>query len=94
MSQPCPHLGLIISVARHATPGEGESDALRDDLLALLAANDLVASAPPRAREYVVSREGGQATDADRQLLLAWAERWAHAATIGVSPVTDLGDDA
>jgi hypothetical protein len=91
MSQPCPHLGLIISVTRHASPDQRDADALKADLLAVLEANDLVA-AIRGAREYRVSREGGQVTDLDRQLLLEWAARWAPLATIGVSAVTDLDD--
>lgn len=92
MSQPCPHLGLIISVMRHASPRENEGHALRADLLAVLEANGLVGTVQG-AHEYVVSREGGQVTDADRQLLLDWAARWAPQETIGVSAVTDLGEE-
>jgi hypothetical protein len=94
MSRPCPLLGLIISVTRHAPPAERETDPLADDLLSVLEHNGLVARAGATAREYIVSREGGQVTDVDRQLILAWAERWARLATIGVSQVTDLDDDA
>jgi hypothetical protein len=94
MSQPCPHLGLIVSATRHASASPSLDRALREELLALLEADGLVSDAAAGAHEYVVTREGGQVTDADRRLLLDWASRWAHAMSIRVSPVVDLGDDA
>jgi hypothetical protein len=38
----------------------------------------------------VVSREGGWATDADRQLRVDWAAGWTSAASITVSELIDL----
>jgi hypothetical protein len=93
MSQPCPHLGLIITVTRHASASERDTDALHDDLAAILAANALEALASARASEYVVVREGGQATEADRQLLSEWGRTWSHVAAVDVSVPVDLGDD-
>jgi uncharacterized protein YggL (DUF469 family) len=95
MSQPCPHLGLIISVTRHASATERDADAMHDDLIAALAANGLaMAGAARRAPEYIVVREGGQATEADRSLLSEWATSWAHVAAVAVSMPIDLSDDA
>ena len=93
MSQPCPQLGIILCVARHASTASSAAAALRDDLFHLLEANGLSASTSSNQREYVISREGGQATDVDRQLLLEWSARWAQLASIAVSPVTDVSDD-
>lgn len=94
MSQPCPHLGLIISVTRHASATERDADAMHDDLLATLEANGLATvGSPRRAPEYVVARDGGQVTEADRALMSDWATSWAHVATVGVSVPIDLSDD-
>lgn len=95
MSQPCPHLGLIITVTRHASAAERDADAMHDDLIATLGANALstVASAG-RAPEYVVVRDGAQVTEADRQLLRDWASAWTHVAAVGISLPIDLSDDA
>ena len=43
-----------------------------------------------RRLEYVVSREGSQATQADRELVLEWAKRWNQIAAIEVSDIIDL----
>jgi len=94
LSQPCPRLGLIVSVTRHASATERDADALRDDLSTALEANGLSLRGAARgAREFVVVRDGGQATDADRQLLMQWSARWARIAAISVSPPIDLEDE-
>jgi uncharacterized protein YggL (DUF469 family) len=94
MSQPCPHLGLIITVTRHASATEHDADAMHDHLVATLEANALsTVGSAGRAPEYVVVRDGGQVTEADRAMLGEWATAWSHVAAVGVSVPIDLSDD-
>jgi len=82
-----------------AAPEAGRVDvgAVADDLAALLDANDLVAAggrargdAAGGTREYVVTRDGSQATDADRTLVREWAARWRTRAAIEIGDLIDL----
>jgi len=90
VSPPCPTFGFTIQVEPRATV---DFTALADDLRRLAQANGLVVARrgarDPRPLAFDVTREGSQATQADRELLLEWAARWNRVAAISV---TDLGD--
>lgn len=91
MSAPCPVLGFVVQAILHATTTDADADALRDDFVDLLETNDLsTGGGGDRRLEYAVTRDGGQATQADRELVLAWAVRWAHVAQVAVSDLVDL----
>ena len=45
---------------------------------------------PPPALSYLVSSVGGQATELDREAMLAWLRARAEVADYGVGPLVDL----
>lgn len=91
MSAACPVFGFIVYAKLRPAVTDVEAGALRDDFIDLLGANGLfTARGAEREFEYVVQREGDQATDADRQLIQRWADRWASAADVVVSDLRDL----
>jgi uncharacterized protein YggL (DUF469 family) len=93
MSAPCPALGFVITVALRANIGEADIDVLVDDLIDFLESHGLqTGGAGDTTLEFVVTREGGQATDADRAAVREWAARWSDHAEISVGDVVDLGD--
>jgi hypothetical protein len=91
VSAPCPTFGFTIQVEPRATV---DLSALADDLRRLASANGLVVGRSghrnPRPLAFDVTREGSQATQADRELLLAWAARWNRIAAISVSDLRDM----
>src|SRR3954471_2944984 len=93
MTAPCPALGLIFTATLGAGATEADADALTDDLIDLLEANELVArGGGGQVIRLVIYREGGQATDADRQMILEWAREWEDVASIVVTDVVDLNE--
>jgi len=47
-----------------------------------------------RTLEWFISREGSQATEADRELVRAWAAQWRGLVDITISDLIDLDGDA
>jgi uncharacterized protein YggL (DUF469 family) len=91
MSAPCPILGFTVLVELNESAAESRAEALSQSLTELLAAQGLEASGGGRLqRLLVVSREGSQATEAERQLVESWASDWSDVATITVSDLVDL----
>lgn len=91
VSAPCPIFGFVFTARLRATSTEAESKSLVDDLMNVLESNGLVTGgSPARNLEFVISREGSQATHSDRELVLEWAERWSWIADIEVSDLIDL----
>ena len=91
MSAACPRFGFVVTIIFADTASEIEARSMIADLIETLEANDLViAGGGDRVLEYVVDRDGDQATDADRQLVAAWADRWRDSAAIRVSELVDL----
>jgi uncharacterized protein YggL (DUF469 family) len=91
MSAPCPTFGFVVHVRLRDSRTEADSDALGDSLIELLEANGLeMGAGSGRTLQYVVSREGGQATHADRELVLEWAGQWSSIAEIEISDLIDL----
>jgi uncharacterized protein YggL (DUF469 family) len=92
MSAPCPILGFTVLVDLHESVEESQADVLTQALTELLAAQGLESSGGGRRqRLFVVSREGSQATEAERQLVESWASEWRDVADITVSDLVDLG---
>ena len=91
MSAPCPILGFTVLVDLHDSAEESQAEALTQTLAELLAAQGLESSGGGRRqRLFVVSREGSQATEAERQLVESWASEWSDVAVITVSDLVDL----
>lgn len=94
MSAPCPALGFVITIALRSNITEADIDALVDDLLDFVESHGLQSGgAGAMTLEFVViTREGGQVTDADRELVRGWAARWSDYAEISVGEIVDLDD--
>ena len=92
MSAPCPILGFVVRVRLRDTGAD--PDSFIDGLTQVLRSNGLVTGeGGDRRLEYVVSREGSQATQADRELILEWAKGWQSIAQVEVSELVDLQED-
>jgi hypothetical protein len=91
MSAPCPTFGFVVRAAPRSG-SDADKKMLNDDLVAYLETHGLCASHGRRALEYSISREGSQATNADRELVLAWADKWMPVADIDVSDLVDLSE--
>ena len=91
MSAPCPILGFTVLVDLRESVDEPEAETLTQSLTDLLAAQGLESSGGGRRQQlFVVSREGSQATEAERQLVESWASEWSDVAEITVSDLVDL----
>ena len=91
MSAPCPILGFTVLIELHVSTEESQAEALSRSLTELLSAQGLEASGGGRRPLlFIVSREGSQATEAERQLVQSWASEWSDVATITVSDLIDL----
>jgi hypothetical protein len=60
------------------------------DLIAHLESHGLSASGS--GADYTITRDGGQATHADRELVLEWAKQRSDVAELRVSDLVDLGE--
>lgn len=91
MSAPCPEFGFGLRVRLAADLSDAARDALRASMLAAVTARGLVASGGgDREWYYAISRDGGQAVDADREAMSAWASRRGEVAEATVGPLVDL----
>ena len=91
MSAPCPILGFTIQIELHDFIDDSRGEALRTALEELLESNGLTMAGGGRRRSrFVVRREGSQATEADRRLVLAWAAERGEVADVSVSDLIDL----
>lgn len=96
MSAPCPVLGFYVRL--DVRSGTETAEELRQSLAELLDSEDLVADErderDDRALAWAVHREGAQATEADRQIVIDWSERSAAAGVVTVSDLVDLNPGA
>jgi len=91
MSAPCPILGFTVLADLRASVEEAQGEEMVRALMDLLATHGLVASGGGRRQLlFTVSREGSQATEAERQLVQRWAAEWSSVAAITVSDLVDL----
>lgn len=93
MSAACPTFGFVVTIMPAKTTSALQRDALVGDLVDLLERNDLTLAERPRL-QFVVSRDGTQATHSDRELVMAWARRWESYAAIAVGDLMDLSRTA
>ena len=93
MSAPCPVFGFVVRMAMRPDTGEADIDILVDEFIDILESHGLqTGGGGDTTLEFVVNREGGQATDADRTLVRDWASGWGHVAEIAVGDIVDLSD--
>lgn len=95
MSAPCPILGFIVTIAFRGDPSPAERQQVVGSLIERLERHDLTGTLrSDREVDVSVRREGSQATDADRALVLAWSAEWTGRAAITVGDVVDLSAGA
>jgi hypothetical protein len=86
MSAPCPTFGVIV----HVSP-DHDAGALHRELVARLADSGLVVThVGGRDSELVLTREGTQATESDRQLLIELLSTLASPDVVNISDLVDL----
>jgi len=92
VSAACPAFGFELVL--RSTPGLDAAGrrALEDALAATVASHGL--SAARTGGRYVITRDGGQAIDADRDVLRAWAAGRPEVAAATVGPLVDLHEVA
>lgn len=86
----CPILGFAVQM--ELAPG-ADVDALWRAFNALLDERGLQSvegDEPPPALSYLVSSEGGQATELDREAMIAWLGHRADVTDYGIGPLVDL----
>lgn len=91
MSAACPLFGLVLRVHCNGTSLERLLAALRDELLA---ARGLVVTGGHAGDEYIVTGDGFQATDADREAIVAWLGGRRDVASYSISALGDVGSAA
>ena len=104
MSAPCPEFGFVLRAildSSEAEPGASVG-AFTGELIELLESNGLTTYGAVDdvhheavggngvAVTFNITRDGAQATDADRRLVAEWANRWATNARVIVSDLVDL----
>lgn len=93
MSAPCPVFGFNVTIAMAASVGEATTDAIVLDFIETLEANGLSAGGGgDRTFEFVIERDGGQATASDRDIILRWSEKWRPSVAVLVSDLLDLNE--
>ena len=90
MSAPCPEYGFTFA-CRLASPLDADAArALRDAFARVLESRGLAADGGDGRWHHVISRDGGQAIDADREALRAWATSRPEFVAVDVGPLQDL----
>jgi hypothetical protein len=93
VSASCPVFGFVVLATLHEHASE-TGDAFANELEALLAAHELRSWRRGRGLEFVIRREGSQATEGDRTIVSAWAAQWNGRATIAVGELVDLTNES
>lgn len=92
MSAACPELGFRLVVTFAASTAQSSIEACRSVFqYDVIDRNNLIAiGGGPREWRYTITKEGGQATDADRELVRDWIAQHFGDASISVGPIVDL----
>ena len=92
MSAACPLFGFVLHLRRTDARDRARLlDALRRELLA---GRGLLLMDGEIANTYVVTGDGLQATDADREAVIAWLAAQPHAGDYTVGALDDVGHAA
>ena len=96
MSAACPVLGFDVCFRLAEWVDETAMDRLCDDFIeGPVEGRGLMAGGGgDREWRYTLSREGGQAVEADRAAMVEWAAGRREIATCTVGPLVDLSSDA
>ncbi|MHB1225487.1 MAG: 50S ribosome-binding protein YggL, partial [Gemmatimonadaceae bacterium] len=95
MSPACPIFGFDVTFTPLPGADVAALDALRADFAALLEPEGLSAEPGPGGGwRQTVSRDGGQATNSDREAVAAWAAARSRIAACDVGPLVDLSPSA
>jgi len=86
MSTPCPRFGFVVTLAP-------EEPRIVEDFQRVLSGHGLEATRAGTLA-FIVTREGSQATNNDRDIVRAWSNRWSNAASITVGDLVDLDQEA
>ncbi|HVX41222.1 MAG TPA: 50S ribosome-binding protein YggL [Gemmatimonadaceae bacterium] len=92
MSGACPRYGFEVYLTPRAGIARDAFATLRANLLAdVIEPNELThtGGGEPAAR-YTLSRQGMQATEADRELVRRWADAHAAELSVEIGPLVDL----
>lgn len=91
MSAPCPTLGFQLALTIAPGVAESSRDALRSAFLRTAAGYGLVCAAKDEGSfRFVVTGDGLQATESDRQRLIEWLADQPEIASHRAGPLTDL----
>ena len=92
MSPPCPTFGFTLTLTFAEGASEADYEAMIDDLFAMLEQHGLTAAGhgDQATLEFVVRRDGSQATDADRAIVREWADRGTDRVAASVGDVVEL----
>lgn len=93
MSAACPNFGFVVTVTPRPAASTLQHEAIVGDLVDILDRNDL-SLAERRPLQFIVSREGTQATHSDRELVMTWAREWEQYADIRIGDLVDLSRNA
>lgn len=88
MSAPCPTFGFVVTLTLQS-PTASERRIV-DDFHNLLERHGLEAIRAEHSMTLTVSREGGQATHHDREIVREWSNQWAEVASITIGDLVDL----
>ena len=92
MTASCPELGFRLVVSFADATAQSSIEAIRAVFQQdAIDRNNLIAiGGGAREWRYTITREGGQAAEADRTLVRDWIEERCRDATISASPIVDL----
>lgn len=92
MSAPCPILCFVVTVGLRSETTPSDAIRLVESLNDLLDQHGLTTlpQGTEAAREYLIRREGSQATNDDRSLVQHWASHWNATAMVDVGDIIDL----
>jgi uncharacterized protein YggL (DUF469 family) len=95
MTLPCPIYGFVVAVRLHAPEDSAVDQRVRRSFSELLDRRGLVADDRRHVDSWVcaVRSEASQATDADRDAIIAWAAAQPEIAVLEAGPLADLGSD-
>jgi len=91
VSAPCPTLGFRLGFTIEHAVAEARGASVRAAFLEAVAAHGLVAEATSgEAFDFVITADGTQATESDRERVVAWLDGHPEVASHRTGPLIDL----